>query len=113
MTGVCQQAQQVKILFERGADILGTIEVHAQRYHSCHVIVKTEGKSVPEEVLQFAADVCAKYSDSRGDRVPVDCCRVKFVKKPKGAKAGFVTYSAFTTLAGFPQNVQTGCEKPS
>ena len=29
MTGVCQQAQQVKILFERGADILGTIEVHA------------------------------------------------------------------------------------
>ena len=87
--------------------------LHAQRYHSCHVIVKTEGKSVPEEVLQFAADVCAKYSDSRGDRVPVDCCRVKFVKKPKGAKAGFVTYSAFTTLAGFPQNVQTGCEKPS
>ncbi len=79
--------------------------LHTQRYHSCHVIVKTEGKEVPAEVLQYAANICARYSDCREDRVPVDCCRVKFVKKPKGAKAGFVTYSQFTTLAGIPQNL--------
>ncbi len=80
--------------------------LHARRYHSCHVIVKTEGREVPAEVLQYAADICARYSDSRDDRVPVDCCRVKFVKKPKGAKAGFVTYSSFTTLAGNPAELK-------
>lgn len=81
------------------------IWLHAQRYHSCHVIIRTDGKKVPESVIQFAANVCAKYSESSGDRVPVDYCRVKFVKKPPKSKAGFVTYSEFTTVAGFPDRV--------
>ncbi len=82
--------------------------LHAQRYHSCHVVIRTEGREVPQDVLQFAADLCARYSDSSGDRVPVDCCPVKFVKKPKGAKAGFVTYSGFITLAGIPSTPKSG-----
>lgn len=78
------------------------IWMHTRLYHSCHVIVKTEGRKPPEEVLQFAANVCAKYSDSSDDRVPVDWCYVKYVKKPPKSKAGFVVYSDFSTLAGYP-----------
>ena len=75
--------------------------LHAQRYHSCHVVIKTEGRTVPEEVLAYAANICAKYSDSNGDAAPVDCCPVKYVKKPPKSKAGFVTYSHFITLTIF------------
>ena len=56
--------------------------LHAKAYHSCHVVVKTEGKPVPDEVLLFAAGICAQYSDGKGDKVPVDYCEVRFVKKP-------------------------------
>ncbi len=79
--------------------------LHTQRYHSCHVVIRTEGREVPQAVLQFAADVCAKYSDANGDRAPVDYCKVKFVKKPRGSKAGFVTYSDFSTLEGKPSRL--------
>ena len=74
--------------------------LHAQRYHSCHVVVKSGGKPVPQDVLQYAADLCARYSDAHGERIPVDCTKIKNVKKPKGSKAGFVTYTDFITLAG-------------
>ena len=77
--------------------------LHVRRYHSAHVIIRTEGKKVPQEVRQFAANICAKFSESSEDRVPVDICLVKFVKKPKGSKAGFVTYTDFGTLAGDPK----------
>ncbi len=74
------------------------IWLHAQRYHSCHVIIRTEGRTVPEAVIAYAAAICARYSDAGGDRVPVDYCPAKFVRKPPKAKAGFVTYSSFRTI---------------
>ncbi len=81
------------------------IWLHAQKRHSCHVVIRTNGRSVPDSVLQFSANVCAKYSDGGGDKIPVDYCAVKFVKKPPKSKAGFVTYSAFKTLLGDPAGV--------
>ncbi len=79
--------------------------LHAQRYHSCHVVIRTNGQQVPDMVLSFAAAVCAKYSDANGDRIPVDCTRVKFVKKPPKSKAGFVVYTDFITLLGDPSKL--------
>ena len=78
------------------------IWLHAQRYHSCHVVIRTEGKSVPPEVLQFAANVCARFSDGKGDKIAVDYCLIKFVKKPPKSKAGFVIYTDYKTLLGDP-----------
>ncbi len=78
------------------------IWLHAQKYHSCHVVVKTDGRTVPDSVLQFSANICAKFSDGGGDKIPVDYCAVKFVKKPPRSKAGFVTYTNFKTLLGDP-----------
>ncbi len=76
--------------------------LHAQRYHSCHAVILSGGREVSERAVAFAAAVCAKYSDAHGDKIPVDCCAVKFVKKPPKSKAGFVTYSSFRTVLGDP-----------
>ncbi len=78
------------------------IWLHAQRYHSCHVVIKTDGKKVSDEVLAFAAGVCALYSDGRGEKIPIDYCPLKYVKKPPHSKAGFVIYSNFQTTLGDP-----------
>ncbi len=76
--------------------------LHAQKYHSCHVVIKTEGRKVPDEVLLFAASISARYSDGKGDKVPVDYCEVKFVKKPPKSKPGFVTYTDYKTVLVSP-----------
>ena len=78
------------------------IWLHAQKYHSSHVVIKTEGRKVPDSVLTYAAGVCAKYSEGKGDRIPVDYCAVKYVKKPSGAKAGFVVYTDYKTVLARP-----------
>lgn len=75
------------------------IWLHAQKYHSAHVVVKTHGRPVPDEVLLYAAQICAKYSDGKlGGRIPIDYCPIKSVKKPPKTKAGFVTYNDYKTL---------------
>lgn len=77
--------------------------LHTQKYHSSHVVIRTEGRKVPDEVLGFAASVCARYSDGRsGDKIPVDYCEVRFVKKPSRAKAGFVVYTDYKTVLVTP-----------
>lgn len=78
------------------------IWLHAQKYHSSHVVIKTEGRKVPDSVLTYAAGVCAKYSEGKGDKIPVDYCAVKYVKKPSGAKAGFVVYTDYKTVLARP-----------
>ena len=73
--------------------------LHAQKYHSSHVVIRTNGRPVPEEVLLFAAGICARYSDAgQGGRISVDYCLVKQVKKPSKAKAGFVIYRDYKTV---------------
>lgn len=74
------------------------IWLHAHLYHSAHVVIRTEGKSVTDAVLRYAAELCAQYTGMQGDRIDVDYCPIKFVKKPPKAKAGFVTYSNYKTI---------------
>jgi len=87
------------------------IWLHTQKYHSSHVIVATEGKEIPDETLLFAAQICAYYSDGReGDKIPVDYCKKKFVKKPNKSKAGFVIYTDYKTILVKPQRPQRSVE---
>ena len=73
--------------------------LHAQKYHSAHVLVRAAGRPVPGEVLLRAAEICVWYSDAHaGGRVPVDFCERRFVKKPPKSPAGFVLYTDFRTL---------------
>ena len=78
--------------------------LHAQKYHSSHVIIVTEGRQVRDETLLYAARLCAYYSDGReSGKLPVDYCKRKFVKKPSKSKAGFVVYTDYKTLLVEPK----------
>ncbi len=77
--------------------------LHTQKYHSSHVVVATNGRSAPDEVIKFASELCAYYSDGRnGDKIPVDYCLKKYVKKPSRSAAGFVTYTDYKTALATP-----------
>ncbi len=75
------------------------IWLHTKDIPGSHVIIFTEGREVPENTLIFAAQLAAANSKaSGGSNVPVDTTRVKFVKKPSGAKPGMVIYTHNRTL---------------
>ncbi len=79
------------------------IWLHTQKYHSSHVLIIAHGVEVSEEVLLFAGEICAYYSTGReGDKIPVDYCKRKFVKKPSKSKAGFVVYTDYKTMLVSP-----------
>ena len=66
---------------------------HAKKMPGSHVIVKTEGREVPDRTFEEAARLAAHFSKGRGtDRVEIDYLIRKNVKKPAGAKPGFVVY---------------------
>ncbi len=77
--------------------------LHTQKYHSSHVAIITEGRTVPDVVLLTAAEICAYYSDGRGgNKIPVDYTKKKFVKKPPATNAGFAVYTDYSTLLADP-----------
>ncbi|MBR5356724.1 MAG: NFACT family protein [Lachnospiraceae bacterium] len=66
---------------------------HAKKMPGSHVIVRTNGKEVPDRTFEEAARLAAFYSKGRGsDRVEIDYLIKKNVKKPAKAKPGFVVY---------------------
>lgn len=66
---------------------------HAKGIPGSHVIVKTGGEELPDRTFEEAARLAAYYSKGRGqEKVEVDYVRKREVKKPGGAKPGFVVY---------------------
>ncbi|MCL2670567.1 MAG: NFACT family protein [Clostridiales bacterium] len=66
--------------------------LHAKDMPGSHVIIHAEAPTA--ETLHFAARLAAHFSAGRqGARVAVDCTQRKYVKKPAGAKPGFVIYT--------------------
>ncbi|MBR6309265.1 MAG: NFACT family protein [Lachnospiraceae bacterium] len=66
---------------------------HAKKMPGSHVIVRTEGREVPDRTFEEAARLAAHFSKGRGtDRVEIDYLLKKNVKKPAKAKPGFVVY---------------------
>ncbi len=71
--------------------------LHAKDIPGSHVIIKSENPS--DETLLFAARLAAKHSKAgASSQVPVDYANRKYVKKPSGAKPGFVIYTHQRTL---------------
>lgn len=77
--------------------------LHTKAYHSAHVIIEAAGRAPSEKAKLIAAEICAYFSDGRdGAKIDVDYTEKRFVKKPKGAKPGFVVYTDFATLTVNP-----------
>lgn len=67
---------------------------HAKKCPGSHVIVKMKGQEeLPDRTFEEAARLAAYYSAGRDQaKVDVDYVQKKQVKKPNGAKPGFVVY---------------------
>lgn len=66
---------------------------HAKKMPGSHVLLKTDGKDVPDRTFEEAASLAAHYSKGKDqDKVEIDYVLKKEVKKPAGAKPGFVVY---------------------
>ncbi len=66
---------------------------HAKGIPGSHVVLITEGKDVPDKTFEEAASLAAYYSKGKDqDKVEIDYLKRKDVKKPGGAKPGFVVY---------------------
>ena len=75
------------------------IWLHVKDIPGSHVIISTKGKDVDDETLLLAGQLAAYYSKARlSSNVPVDYTEVRHVKKPSGAKPGFVNYFHQHTL---------------
>ena len=68
--------------------------LHTKDIPGSHVILRTEGNEPSEDNLLLAAQLAVHFSKaSEGSKVPVDYTRCRFVKKPSGAKPGFVIFT--------------------
>jgi predicted ribosome quality control (RQC) complex YloA/Tae2 family protein len=79
--------------------IAGREEVwlHTKDIPGSHVVIKSQNPS--EQTIKEAANIAAYFSKAReSSSVPVDFTEVKLVKKPKGAKPGFVIYEGQQTV---------------
>lgn len=66
---------------------------HAKGVPGSHVILKSEGRELPDRAFEDAGRLAAYYSRNRGnDKVEIDYVEKKHVKKPGGSKPGFVVY---------------------
>ncbi|HEY2420486.1 MAG TPA: NFACT RNA binding domain-containing protein [Neobacillus sp.] len=73
------------------------IWLHTKDIPGSHVLIRS--KEPAEETVHEAAILAAYYSKARSSSsVPVDFTKVRFVKKPSGAKPGFVIYDNQQTL---------------
>ncbi len=73
--------------------------LHTQSVHSCHTIIVTEGKEIPDNVLLIASQITAYYSQSRNSsKILVDYTVKSNIKKPPKARLGYVIYHVYNTI---------------
>lgn len=73
---------------------------HAQKIHGSHVILKTAGQEeIPEDVIFEVARLAKENSKGANSSVvPIDYCKLKFVKRAQSRKLGMVNYTNFNTI---------------
>ncbi len=73
---------------------------HTQKVHGSHVILKTfKQEEIPEEVLYECAKIAKDHSKGKDStNVPVDYCKVKYIKRSPSKKLGMVNYTNYKTI---------------
>lgn len=76
--------------------------LHAKNIPGSHVIIKSDRPT--DETITQAAELAAYFSKYRHSaQVPVDLVQVKHIRKPNGAKPGFVIYENQKTIIVTPE----------
>lgn len=79
---------------------------HVKNIPGSHVVVRSVGQEPPESVMLAAAQLAAWFSKARhSSHVPVEYTLRKHVKKPAGAKPGFVVYERQHAIEVTPDEV--------
>lgn len=83
----------------------GDIWLHAQKTTGSHTILISNGGEVPDDAIVEAAQIAAFYSSAKESTVvTVDYSDVKNIKKPNGAKPGFVIYYTYYSVNVKPKD---------
>ena len=94
------QNDELTLRFARSADIW----LHTKEIAGSHVIIQAGGRDVPEQTIREAALLAAFHSKGRqSSQVPVDYTSRRHVRKPRGAKPGFVIYDFHKTIYVTPE----------
>lgn len=76
---------------------------HVQDSAGSHVICETSGTEITDEAIRDCAVIAAYFSKAReSSNVAVDYTLVKNIRKPNGAKPGFVVYDVYKTEFATP-----------
>ena len=87
--------------------------LHTKDIPGSHVIVRTEGGEITETAIYEAASIAAFFSKARSSgNVPVDYVRVRYVKKPNGAKPGMVIFTHNRTVFVDPKDPEASVSRP-
>ena len=85
-----RQNEEVTFKIGSGNDLW----LHVQKIPGSHVLIKTTLPEPEPDALESAIQLAAWFSKARGSsQIPVDCVPRRFVKKPSGAKPGFVIFT--------------------
>jgi len=91
------------VTFDKGGG--DDLWLHARDVPGAHVVIKHDGREIPEELVNNAASIAAYYSGKRTEgSVIVDVTQCKYVRKIKGAAPGMVTYRNEETRAVPPRS---------
>lgn len=84
------------------------IWLHTKEIPGSHTLIRTNGTGeAPDSTILEAAQLAAYYSKAKNSaQVPVDYTQVKNVKKPNGAKPGFVIYERNQTVYVTPKIIK-------
>ncbi len=80
---------------------------HTKSVHGSHVILKTNGDEISQELINKCASLAAFHSKaSTSSNVTVDYTYVRYVKKPTNAKPGMVIYTNYDSVTVKPNNFE-------
>nr|MDK2850941.1 hypothetical protein [Candidatus Cloacimonadota bacterium] len=82
---------------------------HSRIYRGAHVLLRNlKKKNVPDELIEICCSLAAWYSQAKFSvNVPVDYTQIRYVRKPKGSPAGFVTYTNYKTAFANPKDLRS------
>lgn len=80
------------------------IWLHIKNFAGSHVVVKADGKEIPDSTIVEAAEYAAWFSKARSSpKAEVDYTHIRNVKKPSGGKPGMVIYVNYHTVLVTPR----------
>ncbi len=85
---------------------------HTRIFRGTHIILRNyKKKELPNKLKLLCSQLAAYYSKAKkSSNVPVDYTQIRYVRKPRGSAAGYVTYTNQKTLFVDPLSIRAVAE---